>query len=205
MSFANHNILDIALSLIPSTVVQIRKNLGTKVNKYGQSEASYSEWIEVYGIVQPGSEHNEHTERIDFSKKFVSIWLRGVALDGTHLQWAPDQIRYQKRIYNVIDVEDWFPYDNYRKCECVEAMNLGEDQRGLKHQAQPPFRKTKTPVKPNPFSKKAPAVKNDCGQSVHDLTPQSNEESSPHTQSVQPPVPPHQKKPEIVGKALIRF
>lgn len=129
MSFANHNILDIALSLIPPTVVQIRKNQGTEVNKYGQSEASYSEWIDVYGIVQPGGEQNEHTNGVDFSKKHVTIWLRGVALDGTHIQWAPDQIRYVGAIFNVVGVKDWFPYDNYRECDCVEAMNLGADQR----------------------------------------------------------------------------
>ena len=109
MSFANHNILDIALSIIPPTVVQIRKNLGVKVNKYGQSESAYSEWIEVYGIVQPGSEQNEHTERVDFSKKRVTIWLRGIALDGTHIQSAPDQIRYLGKIFNVTSVDDWFP------------------------------------------------------------------------------------------------
>jgi len=129
MSFANHNILDIALSIIPPTVVQIRKNLGTIVNKYGQSEATYGEWIEVYGIVQPGSEQNEHTEGIDFSKKRVTIWLRGIALDGTHIQWAPDQIRFVGKIFNVVGVKDWFPYDNYRECECVEVMNLDESQR----------------------------------------------------------------------------
>lgn len=129
MSFANHNILDIALSIIPPTVVEIRKTLGTKVNKYGQAEASYTEWINVYGIVQPSSERNEHIERIDISKKHISIWLRGITLDGTHLEWTPDQIKFMGRIYNVIDVDDWFPYDNYRKCECVEVLNLPENQR----------------------------------------------------------------------------
>lgn len=131
MSFANHNILDIALSLIPPTLVQIRKNLGTKVNKYGQVEAAYGDWVEVYGIVQPGSEQNEHTEGVDFSKKRVTIWLRGIALDGTHIQWAPDQIRYVGKIFNVIGVKDWFPYDNFRECECVEVMNLDDSQRGI--------------------------------------------------------------------------
>ena len=130
MSFANHNILDIALSIIPPTLVQIRKSLGTTVNKYGQVEATYGEWVEVYGIVQPGSEQNEHTEGVDFSKKHVTIWLRGIALDGTHIQWAPDQIRYVGKIFNVTGVKDWFPYDNYRECECVEVLNLDESQRG---------------------------------------------------------------------------
>ena len=130
MSFANHNILDIALSLIPPTVVQIRKNQGNVVNRFGQSEASYSDWIDVYGIVQPGGEQNEHTNGVDFSKKHVTIWLRGISLDGTHIQWVPDQIRYVGAIYNVVGVKDWFPYDNYKECDCVEAMNLDNSQRG---------------------------------------------------------------------------
>lgn len=130
MSFANHNILDIALSIIPPTLVQARKSLGTKINRYGQSEAAYTEWVEVYGIVQPGSERNEHIEGMDYSKKYVSIWLRGYTLDGTHLDWSPDQIRYMGRIFNVIDVDDWYSYDNFRKCECVEVLNLAPNQRG---------------------------------------------------------------------------
>ena len=131
MSFANHNILDIALSIIPPTVVQIRKALETTVDKYGQSQQTYGEWIEVYGIVQPGSEVNEHVEGIDISKKHVTIWLRGIALDGTHVQWAPDQIRYVGGIYNVVGVKDWYPYDDYRECDCVEALNIPESQRRI--------------------------------------------------------------------------
>lgn len=144
MSFANHNILDIALSLIPPTVVQIRKNLGTVVNKYGQVETGYSEWIDVYGIVQPGSEQNEHTNGIDFSKKRVTIWLRGISLDGTHIQWAPDQIRYVGGIYNVVGVKDWYPYDNYKECECVEAVNIAENQRSVASNRKPTIFKKDT-------------------------------------------------------------
>lgn len=132
MSFANHNILDIALSIIPPTLVKIRKTNGIKINKYGQAQAEYSEWIDVYGIVQPGSESNEHSEGIDYSKKHVTIWLRGIALDGTHIQHAPDQILYLGRIFNVINVKDWYPYDNFRECECVEALNLDSSQKESK-------------------------------------------------------------------------
>ena len=147
MSFANHNILDIALSIIPPTIVQVRKNLGMETNKYGQANASYGEWVDVYGIVQPGAEMNEHVEGLDISKKRVTIWLRGFSLKGTHLQWTPDQIRFMDRIYNVTSVDDWFPYDNYRKCECVEALNLGDSQKGM---PSPPKKKTTTRKKSVP-------------------------------------------------------
>ena len=197
MSFANHNILDIALSIIPPTLVQIRKNLGTTVNKYGQSEATYGEWIEVYGIVQPGGEQNEHTEGIDFSKKHVTIWLRGVALDGTHIQWAPDQIRYVDRIYNVVGVTDWFPYDNYRQCDCVEVLNLPESQRSLRlaqiaqKAKQRALRNTSAPkeTQPPPMQEAAPAPQN----------PAKEPDDAPQEPSAQPP------KPSLVGKAIIRF
>ena len=197
MSFANHNILDIALSIIPPTVVQVRKNLDTKVNKYGQSEASYTEWIEVYGIVEPGPEQNEHTERIDFSKKRVIIWLRGYSLDGTHLQWAPDQIRYTDRIFNVVSVEDWFPYDNYRKCECVEALNLGENQRGAKTQPSVSSIRRKVMAK---ASAKAEAAKPDP---VHDTPSQASSTPPEDTPSPVPYNPP--KNNSLVGKARIRI
>ena len=189
MSFANHNILDIALSIIPPTIVQIRKNLGTMVNKYGQAEASYTEWMDVYGIVQPGGEQNEHTQGVDFSKKHVTIWLRGVALDGTHIQWAPDQIRYVGGIYNVIGVEDWYPYDNYRKCDCVEAMNLGVNQRSAATEvagvAETPTTSTQPQTEPRIF------------------TPEEPQPSSPDSSNSTIETPKRQTM--FVGKANIRI
>lgn len=195
MSFANHNILDIALSIIPPTIVQIRKNLGTKVNKYGQVEAVYGDWIEVYGIVQPGSEQNEHTEGVDFSKKRVRIWLRGVALDGTHIQWAPDQIRYVGKIFNVVDVSDWFPYDNYRECECVEVLNLDESQRGRSHSnGNEAKQDSKNQMSPNePKSYECKKEKNEGEPSI--FCP----DASIKEECVTP------KNNSLVGKALIRF
>ena len=213
MSFANHNILDIALSIIPPTVVQIRKNLGVKVNKYGQSESAYSEWIEVYGIVQPGSEQNEHTERVDFSKKRVTIWLRGIALDGTHIQSAPDQIRYLGKIFNVTSVEDWFPYDNYRKCECVEALNIAPGQRAAEktqamHQAQTRL-----------AGRRRVIPKSENGQSVDNLdlfsiqqeeepknvTPEKTEEQDNGVATTEGKTIAEKKTTSLVGKARIRF
>lgn len=205
MSFANHNILDIALSLIPPTVVQIRKNQGNVVNRFGQSEASYSEWIDVYGIVQPGGEQNEHTNGVDFSKKHVTIWLRGISLDGTHIQWVPDQIRYVGAIYNVVGVKDWYPYDNYKECDCVEAMNLDDSQRGVTHTSVSPKktitrRKSSIPKKENPR------------QEMLDLDTEKTEEVSISTPPAKPSIFTEESKPKdenkaisFVGKARIKF
>lgn len=212
MSFANHNILDIALSIIPPTVVQIRKNQGTVVNKYGQSEASYSEWIEVYGIVQPGAEQNEHTQGVDFSKKRVTIWLRGVALDGTHLQWAPDQIRYVGKIFNVIGIKDWFPYDNYRECECVEAMNLGDGQRGGMRSVSTFMRSVERrrakPVKKTPDNQQSFAFDMPSEQpsttapKPRMFVPQAAQGNDEHQEAGTNPPP---VKQMLVGRARIRF
>ena len=203
MSFANHNILDIALSIIPPTVVQIRKNLGTKVNRYGQSEAAYSDWIEVYGIVQPGGERNEHIERVDFSRKYVSIWLRGIALDGTNIEWAPDQIRYMGKIFNVISVDDWYPYDNFRKCECVEVNNLAPNQRKLsKPRSQ---RKSTSLRKNNDPTVDLDSIESPVGKCdppkifVPDLLP-SNEEKKENEEGSETVVPVKPKK-----QSKIRF
>lgn len=147
MSFANWNLLDDALTLIPPTKVQYRVASKQTTTEFGQITNVYSEWKDAYGIVQPGGEHNEHTEGIDFSKSRVSIWLRGVKLTGTSTgsSRTPDQIRYVGRIYNVVSVDDWYPYDNYRKCDCVEATNndetenSGENPSGDKFQPIPPI------------------------------------------------------------------
>ena len=218
MSFANHNILDIALSIIPSTVVQIRKNLGTKVNKFGQSEASYSEWIDVYGIVQPGGEQNEHTQGVDFSKKHVTIWLRGVALDGTHIQWAPDQIRFVDAIFNVVSVKDWYPYDNYRECDCVEALNLGANQRTA---PEMPLAEKKSPRRRGTVKKEqegqqmlafdAPAEVPAATAATPTPIPQKpaifapDEPKKDIAEEVVQPAAPPPRKPSLVGKARIRF
>lgn len=213
MSFANHNILDIALSIIPPTVVQIRKNLGTSINKYGQAEAAYSEWIEVYGIVQPGAEQNQHTQGVDFSKKRVTIWLRGISLDGTHIQWAPDQIRYVGAIYNVVGVKDWYPYDNYKECECVEALNLGPNQRGAAPQVTEKKNSSKR-VKAKKVDESQQMLSFDVPKqealsqppmptrkpSIFVPDPKKEELEQPAEQVAEPV-----KKPSLVGKARIRF
>jgi hypothetical protein len=199
MSFANHNILDIALSIIPPTVVQIRKNLGTSINKYGQAEAAYSEWIEVYGIVQPGAEQNQHTQGVDFSKKRVTIWLRGISLDGTHIQWAPDQIRYVGAIYNVVGVKDWYPYDNYKECECVEALNLGPNQRGVRAMVSG-NKKTQREVYENQAEVEIP-------QTVQPPMPNRKPSIFVPDSDKEKPIPKIEpaKNPPLVGKARIRF
>jgi hypothetical protein len=205
MSFANHNILDIALSLIPPTVVQIRKNQGTVVNKYGQTEASYSEWIDVYGIVQPGGEQNEHTNGVDFSKKHVTIWLRGIALDGTHIQWAPDQIRYVGAIYNVVGVKDWFPYDNYKECDCVEAMNLADSQRGAAIQISS-TKKTGTRRRPRADKQESPMQQMlvlESKEIVPTTTPAPPEKPSIFTTETN--TDELKKENSLVGKARIKF
>ena len=200
MSFANHNILDIALSIIPSTVVQIRKNLGTTVNKYGQAVASYGDWIDVYGIVQPGSEQNEHTQGVDFSKKRVTIWLRGVALDGTFLQWAPDQIQYVNQIYNVVSVEDWFPYDNYRKCECVAAVNLGEGQRTITRGRAADYNQSILDA-----AQKILEVRKRAEERAAALQVTEKTEPTPVPTPASPPQSPTSPSPPIVGRARIRI
>lgn len=215
MSFANHNILDIALSVIPPTVVQVRKNLGTSVNKFGQTEAAYSEWIEVYGIVQPGGEQNEHTNGVDFSRKHVTIWLRGFALDGTHLQWVPDQIRYVGGIFNVVGVKDWFPYDNYKECDCVEAMNLAPNQRGVdpqtsRMQRTTPRRKTRTNKATTDSNQQMLSF--DAPQAVVPVAEEPLRKPTIFTAESQPkkqqsPLPKEEppQKTVLVGKARIKF
>lgn len=209
MSFANHNILDIALSIIPPTLVQIRKNLGTTVNKYGQVEATYGEWVEVYGIVQPGSEQNEHTEGVDFSQKHVTIWLRGIALDGTHIQWAPDQIRFVGKIFNVTGVKDWFPYDNYRECECVEVLNLDESQRGriasIAQKAKRQVRRQKVAKAKESDQQMLPIapVPGECIGIQKRTAPSIFCPDTPKEENKAVAEPP--KKSPVVGKAIIRF
>lgn len=215
MSFANHNILDIALSVIPPTVVQIRKAVGVSVNDYGQANSAYGEWREVYGIVQPGSESNEHTEGIDFSKKRVRIWLRGVDLTGTHIQDAPDQIRYLGRIYNVVSVDDWFPYDNYRMCECVEALNIPPSQRARKATATTAKRKPRTSDKAvsqtfGDMSNVKAAAKATSTSAIQEELPLSTIPPAETKEKAEEPVHQQQETPTpeakpIVKKAMIRF
>lgn len=130
MSFANWNLLDDALTLIPPTKVKYRKWLENSTNKFGQISAGYGDWVDAFGIVQPNGESNEHVEGMDFSKSRVVIWLRATDLSstGTNAPRSPDQILYMDKVYNVMTVDNWLPYDNYRRCECVEASNLGPGQ-----------------------------------------------------------------------------
>lgn len=153
MSFSNLNLLPQALSLIPPTPFQYRKFSNNEIDEYGQVTIGYGEWKEAYGIVVPAGRAMQNVEGIDLTQNRVSVFIKGVELDATYEQRSPDQIRYLGRIYNVIQVNDWFSYDDFHNVTAQEVKNIDE--------AEPysPYRnKPKEPdPEPEPTPEPAPA------------------------------------------------
>ena len=103
--------------------MRYRKYLGLETTEFGQTVAAYSEWKEALGSVQPAGERTERVNGVDFAQSHYSVWVFDAPVTGNHNQKACDQIEYQGRLFNVIAVDDWLDFDNYRKLDCVEVMN----------------------------------------------------------------------------------
>jgi hypothetical protein len=57
---------------------------------------------------------------IEQAKDLVTIFTQELDLVNTHFQIHPDQIKYNGRIFNIISVSNWLPYDDWKSLVCVE-------------------------------------------------------------------------------------
>lgn len=126
MSFSNLNLLPQALSLIPPVTFQYRKFAKNTIDEFGQAVIGYGEWIEAYGIVVPAGKAMQNVEGLHMTPNRVNVFIKGVELDATCEQRSPDQVRFLGRIYNVIQVNDWFAYDDFHNVIAQEVKNIDE-------------------------------------------------------------------------------
>lgn len=129
-----NNILAKALGLIRGSFVEARHYTTGTTNEFGISIKGYGEWAQYDGIVEPGivsafggkniSEKDYEFMGLDWSRYYVTAWIKGANLENIHSDTGTDQIRYNGKVFNVIQIANWSEYDGWQRCYCVEDTNV---------------------------------------------------------------------------------
>lgn len=132
-----------ALNIVPKDTFEFRVLIKNDTNDLGNSIAEYTTWEKRIGSIQPGltysfnargvSEFGTIMQQIglDQSKKSITVFAPNLdKLRNVHDQDAPDQVRYRGKIYNIWSVSDWYEYDNWKYCFCVEDTRETERYGG---------------------------------------------------------------------------
>lgn len=129
------NLLNVAMRTIGTDVLQYRLYSGNTVNDAGVPSVSYGEWRDVRASIQPGivssfggkcvSEKEYQDLGLSWARTYVTVWLSDVGLTTSENEEAADQIRIGKKVFNVLQVEDWLMQNGWKRCYCV--LRRGED------------------------------------------------------------------------------
>lgn len=132
----SQSILKSAFSIIPHSSVDYRKFSGLTTNDFGISTHLYTEWRTAEGIAQPGIvssfggkciELKDYKELgLDWSRRYITIWIPDVGLENATERNGSDQIRWNNRVFNVLQVENWDVYNGWQRCYCVEDKSETE-------------------------------------------------------------------------------
>lgn len=120
-----------ALTVVPKTRFKYRIVQSFVTNEIGNTIATYSEWTDAEGAIQPGltfsfnargvSSPIEIAKKIglDISKNMITVFAK-LNLSNIAKQETPDQIMFDGRIFNIMSVSDWYEFDGWKSLICVE-------------------------------------------------------------------------------------
>lgn len=126
------NLLKKALNIVHKSRFEYRRVLSFATNEIGNTIAQYSEWTATTGAIQPGltfsfnargiSNPIEMQKKIgiDQSKNIITVFVKDIELSNVSTQEEPDQIRYDGKVFNIMSVSNWYPYDDWKSLTCVE-------------------------------------------------------------------------------------
>lgn len=134
------NLLKQALRVVPDETFQYRKVTKVETNDIGNTIPTFSEWSDTRGSVQPGLTFSFNARGISSmielkmaykigitqAKDLITVFTQELDLVNTHFQEQPDQIKYDGRIFNIISVSNWLPYDAWKSLVCVEDTRYRE-------------------------------------------------------------------------------
>lgn len=133
------NILDIAMSVFAASPVgnpafHYRVFIGRTIDRYGQATSSYGPWKRSRGMVEPGivssfggkniEEKDYKDFGLDFSMNNVTIWISAADLHTVCNRESPDQIRYDGKVYNIIQCADWEGHNGWKRCYCQQDKSI---------------------------------------------------------------------------------
>lgn len=127
------NIHSIAKSVIRQGSLSYRKFLSNSANDFGVVSQSFSDWIKIYGHIQPGIvssfggkaiELKDYKELgLDWSKRYITIWITDKGLEPCCSKDGADQFLYHNKIFTVLQVENWDEFNGWQRCYCVEKKD----------------------------------------------------------------------------------
>lgn len=121
-----------ALNVVPSVTFEYRIASGRTTNEIGNTITAYGDWTIAVGSVQPGLTFSFNARSIsnpieiakkiglDMSKEIITVFAKHINLNNIHDMDTPDQVRYQGKIYNIMSVSNWYPYDDWKSLICIE-------------------------------------------------------------------------------------
>lgn len=134
MTFNPVNILNVASSLIPTVRIETREFISMETDEMGRRVPKYEPWTFRRGHVQPGSlssfgtlKASEHDYRYmgqELSESKVGLYCPWRPKTSSEAA-APDQLRWDGRVFNCIDRVDWHGYSGWSACVFEEQK--GED------------------------------------------------------------------------------
>lgn len=124
------SVYKIASSIIPSDYIHFRKFLEKSTTEFGVVTQSFSEWSKARSHVQPGIvssfggsciELKDYKQLgLDWSRRYITVWLFDKGLEPCCDKDGSDQVKYQDKIFTILQVENWDRFNNWQRCYCVE-------------------------------------------------------------------------------------
>jgi len=126
------NIHKIASRIIPTQNVQYRVSGASTTDAYGMRKPSYGNWVSIRAHVNPGiissfggkniEERDYKDMGLDFTHRFLTVWLDGANLKTLVNKDSPDQIKIGDSIFNIIQTADWLDFNGWKRLYCEEVL-----------------------------------------------------------------------------------
>jgi len=115
-----NNVLSMALSIIPRVPFMLKRFSSRTRSDIGLIVPTYSDPVEVWGIVQAVDNSAYQQLGLEFGKNYISVWAE-IAMQGIDKQEVADQIIYDSKTFNIITSTDWINYNGWSSVIAVEA------------------------------------------------------------------------------------
>lgn len=114
-----NNLLNAALSAIPTQKVFLKKAIGTTTSDDGYIVTEYAEPIEILGSMQAVQEIDIQSLGLTMNKRIMRLHTKE-KINGAVENMASDLIIYDDKVYQVITPTNWQPQDGWNRIYLVE-------------------------------------------------------------------------------------
>ena len=112
------NLLNIAMSVIPTQSIEWRKFISTAEDDRGRSCAHYAEPVTMQASVQPVTARDYQAYGLDLNRKYFTIWA-SAGMESVARNASPDRFSYAGMELEAVDNTDWLAHNGWRSILCV--------------------------------------------------------------------------------------